>query len=339
VPAAILVSALSFAQMPPPADPEILLIPRGYTGNIFVVSGIPSGQPPQRENGARVYRIPTNGVLLTQDPPGTRINIVWKFFYEDPNGAREPLGRIWTSTVPDTPENRANTYIEIFYPRLGRYRGAQMPCEVQQSQYYVGTRSQAIANGTRTDIQRFGEILAVASACDGLPPAPQPAPPPPRLTGPPRTTLGEPPLMLVYGTWRSGPAPLQVEDMRGRSLLDPTDSLLLDSLPGGRIVIAGGNGNFSPYASVAQFPHARMIVLFTGPLAHASRLPLPDSSGVLYVQEGDAFRRYPANAPLLTRVAEFTPPESPAAPYLHLWVEHAMGGRSGGAAVLRDQWW
>jgi hypothetical protein len=337
VPGAFVLAALSCGQMPVMADPEILLIPRGYTGNIFVVYGIPSGQPPRRENGARLYRIPANGVLLTQDPPNTGINTVWKFFYEDPGDTREPLGRIWASTVQNTPENRAWPDVEIFYPRQGRYRAEQMACEVRHSQYYVGTRAQAIANGTRTDMQKFGEILRNASACEGLPAPMSPPPPRPALTGTPRTTAGEPPLMIIYGTWRSGPDPLRVEDMT-RSLLDPTDRLLLDSLPGGPIVISGGSGNFSPAATVAQFPHARMIVLFTGPLSRAVRLALPDSARVLYVQEGDTFRRYPTDVRVLDRAAEFTPPDSAARSDLHLWVDH-VSGRSGGAVTLRGQWW
>jgi hypothetical protein len=121
-------------------------------------------------------------------------------------------------------------------------------------------------------------------------------------------------------------------------LLDPADRPQLDSLAGGHITIGGDSGNFNPAARVAQFPHARMIVLFTGPLAQAVRLPLSDASSVLYIQESGTFRKHPAETRVLDRVAEFSPPESPAAPYLRFWVE-GIRGRSGGSAVLRNRWW
>jgi hypothetical protein len=50
-----------------------------------------------------------------------------------------------------------------------------------------------------------------------------------------------------------------------------------------------------------------MIVLFTGVLAHAVRLPQPDAANILCVQNGNDFRRYPADAPVLGRVIQLTP--------------------------------
>ena len=74
------------------------------------------------EGNARLYTIPENGILLTQADLNVGMSPVWKFFSVGQDGERVPIVRILTSTVPDTPENRANPAHEIFYPRRGQLR-------------------------------------------------------------------------------------------------------------------------------------------------------------------------------------------------------------------------
>jgi hypothetical protein len=331
--AILLCGLFSLAQISTTADREVLLIPRGYTGDIYIVYRIKSGQPPLREDGARLYRIPSNGILLTQEEPNTGINAVSRFYYEDQSGAREPLERIWASTVPDTPQNRAHPQIEIFYPRRGRYGSTQMGCEVEHSVYLVGTRAQAISEGTQPTTSRLDEVIRGSGACEGQAPFPrkQSLPPPPRAIAPPRgqATPGDQHLTVLYGSWNDGPIPLQVEDLRMQSLLLATDNVLLnESLKGGRVVIRGSHAS-----NTVETPRARMIVLFTGPLARVVNLPQPDASNVIYVQNGDGFRPYPSGVRVRDRAVELTPYiDRPGV--LRLWVEHASGSRSGGDIVV-----
>ncbi len=47
-------------------EAEIYLIPDGYVGTFYVLFGIPQGEPQNYEDGARVYKIPADGMLLMQ---------------------------------------------------------------------------------------------------------------------------------------------------------------------------------------------------------------------------------------------------------------------------------
>jgi len=45
---------------------EVYLIPSGYSGQIAVVFGVKEGEKELIENGWRVYKIPEDGILITQ---------------------------------------------------------------------------------------------------------------------------------------------------------------------------------------------------------------------------------------------------------------------------------
>jgi hypothetical protein len=110
-------------------------------------------------------------------------------------------------------------------------------------------------------------------------------------------------VVLIFGVWTPSVGPLQVVDFSLRDLLVASDKVLLDrSLSGGNIVITGGDSSGNTVGSPR-----RMIILFTGPLSHGVRLAQPEVSSVLYVQDGDMFKPYPAGARLMDQVVEFTP--------------------------------
>jgi hypothetical protein len=54
-------------------------------------------------------------------------------------------------------------------------------------------------------------------------------------------------------------------------------------------------------------PFPRMLVVVTGPLPPRSALAKPRDGSVIYVQNGDAWRRYPEDAPLLPDSVEMSP--------------------------------
>src|SRR4029077_20576083 len=100
---------------------------------------------------------------------------------------------------------------------------------------------------------------------------------------------GDQHLTAIFGTWTPSGGALQVTDLGLRSLLVPSDrDLLMQSIDEGRVVITGGSAS-----NRVESPLARMIVLFTGALAHAVTLPQPDAVNILYVQNGNEFKRYP----------------------------------------------
>ena len=127
------------------ADPEIHLIPAGYTGEVTIVFHSVNGQPLDVEDGARLYRIPVTGILFTQLAPNEGMGPVRKFFLVSENGERKPITGYWASQVHDTPENRAHPEVEIFNPTRGQMQAAEhRPCPVEYEQYFVGTRAQLL---------------------------------------------------------------------------------------------------------------------------------------------------------------------------------------------------
>jgi hypothetical protein len=133
------------------AEPEIHLIPAGYMGNIYIFHNVPDGEPAKYEGRARVYQIPKDGILRSK----TSMNLGWQFtpqyFYVSPDGKREKITGYWPSSIHDTPENRADKTIGIFFPRTGNLSGitlnsdgtstAQYPCKIEFEEYYVGTKT------------------------------------------------------------------------------------------------------------------------------------------------------------------------------------------------------
>lgn len=68
---------------------EIYLIPRGFSGNIAVVFDIKQGEKAILENGSRVYRIPEDGILVTQASYNEILHDE-KYFFAD-GGERVPI--------------------------------------------------------------------------------------------------------------------------------------------------------------------------------------------------------------------------------------------------------
>jgi hypothetical protein len=86
------------------AEPEVHLLPAGYRGPVVIIFGQADGAALEREGRARVYRIPTDGVLRTQFDP----NEGWRapdYFYVDGAGRRTPIvrGAPCADSLPDDP--------------------------------------------------------------------------------------------------------------------------------------------------------------------------------------------------------------------------------------------
>jgi hypothetical protein len=143
-----LLAATSCGQI---ADPEIHLIPAGYMGNIYIFHNVPDGAPPKYEGRARVYEIPNDGILRSKTPLNEGWMFTPQYFYVTADGKREKITGYWPTSIHDTPENRADKTIGIFFPRMGgtissftlKPDGTSIPeftCDIRYDEYYVGTK-------------------------------------------------------------------------------------------------------------------------------------------------------------------------------------------------------
>jgi hypothetical protein len=71
-------------------EPQVFLIPQNYQGPVLIVYDQPNGQPPKYEGRARVYDVPSNGILLTQFSK-TKLVYHLDFYYVDEQGNRTPI--------------------------------------------------------------------------------------------------------------------------------------------------------------------------------------------------------------------------------------------------------
>jgi len=141
------------------AEPEIYLIPKGYEGSFYVVFNVLSGKNPMYEGKFRVYRIPENGILLTQSPfnAGRLKSTEIKFFFIDKNKKRIPIKHRIFGAVEDTLANRNDKEIYIFSgatgtQELGRGKLSER-CTISTIKFAVGTKQQ-ILDGIK-DIDLF----------------------------------------------------------------------------------------------------------------------------------------------------------------------------------------
>ena len=117
--------------------PETHLIPIGYKGDVYILTGYRSGVPPRREALSMVFQIPWSGVLVTQDQPSSGWHTT-KYFYVDVSGKRTPL-RYEPSTIADTVQNRTDLTGIVWFVRRGDIQSSDLPCRIRFEQYYVGT--------------------------------------------------------------------------------------------------------------------------------------------------------------------------------------------------------
>lgn len=86
----ILAAFYVFYLVSPKAEPETFLIPRNFRGQCEIIFNEPCGQSTPYENGRRIYRIPDNGVLIT-NANQTFGFIDRKFYLLDENGNKTEL--------------------------------------------------------------------------------------------------------------------------------------------------------------------------------------------------------------------------------------------------------
>jgi len=157
------------------AQPEIHLIPQGYSGEVFILHQVAAGEPMVREGWSRIYRIPTGGVFRSS----TDANEGWgmpRFFYLAADGRRERITGYSAVTIADTPENRNDPEIGIYGRTVGVLFDRAHRCPVRYEKYFVGTKRQfrAMTDAGEGLIQRY---CATHYAClQGTADLPKPGP-------------------------------------------------------------------------------------------------------------------------------------------------------------------
>lgn len=139
----------AFAAPEPRAHPEVHLIPAGYAGYVTIAFLAPNGEPGDFEGKARLYRIPANGILLTQSPANHGPGPERQFFIVEPNGDRREVKES-IANFGDMLKNRIHPDVEVFYPTKGSMQGER--CDIEYDQYFVGTRAQFLDAGASPDV-------------------------------------------------------------------------------------------------------------------------------------------------------------------------------------------
>jgi hypothetical protein len=122
--------------------PTIILLPENYVGSFHIMFEVPKGQPPKYEKDTQVYEIPSSGVLL----PQTELNIsTLHYYYVNSDGTRTPITDRWTTSIPDTPENRQDKRIIIFGGGVGDIEPVP-GCKATDLSFGVGTKSDMLDN-------------------------------------------------------------------------------------------------------------------------------------------------------------------------------------------------
>ena len=140
---------------------EVHLIPSGYVGDVFIVWGQASGVPAEREGLASVFRIPPDGILVTQDTPSTGWHVS-HYYRSSSENSRTEL-ELEPSSIHNTPENRADATPIVWFPRSVEWQADG--CSVKYERYYVGSRAHLISRAPNADELRFQASVRQRKLC------------------------------------------------------------------------------------------------------------------------------------------------------------------------------
>ncbi len=116
---------------------EIFLLPEGYTGPAFLVYGVEKGNNPATDEGRLVYRIPQDGVFLSQlqHNPGPR---EISFFYRSSDGSRKKIDRQIIKVDDEVVSNDPDSiYVYLSGITYTRSR-SRLDCDVYYREFWVG---------------------------------------------------------------------------------------------------------------------------------------------------------------------------------------------------------
>jgi hypothetical protein len=134
---------------------ERFLIPDGYMGDIYVIHGVAEGKPEVRSSREVTYRIPQDGILLTQAPMN-RGFARSLYYYERSDGALKRIWNEWNTTIQRTPENIANKKdVGIFFPRTGSGQYGSESCSIEYDEFSIGTPAYLLSRSRAKDLTPY----------------------------------------------------------------------------------------------------------------------------------------------------------------------------------------
>jgi hypothetical protein len=134
---------------------ERFLIPEGYMGDIYVIHSVAEGEPEVQTSREITYRIPRDGILLTQAPMNRGFTRSL-YYYERGDGALKRIWNEWNTTIQRTPENIANNRdVGIFFPRTGSGQYGSEGCSIEYDEFSIGTTAYLLSQHPETDLTPY----------------------------------------------------------------------------------------------------------------------------------------------------------------------------------------
>lgn len=124
------------------AQPEVFTFPDQFIGQVYIVRDSVRGQTVPTEGRARKYNIPPSGIFVTSSRPVDG----WlhqAFFYRQSDGSTTPINARWDATIDDTPENRADTTVGVYFLHSGTR--TENHCSVEYTSFSVGRKADILA--------------------------------------------------------------------------------------------------------------------------------------------------------------------------------------------------
>lgn len=150
-------------------EPETYILPDGYIGSFYIIFNVVDGEPGKEKDGARVYEIPSSGLLLTQ----MKTNEGWidseqlKYYYRKPKGELTQITGRWTTSITDNAEKRADNNLTIFGGSFGTYQQDIKACILVHKSFYIGTKKIILSGGVNNfDLSEIDELKNMT--CNGV---------------------------------------------------------------------------------------------------------------------------------------------------------------------------
>jgi hypothetical protein len=143
---------------------ERFILPLGYQGEVYVVHSVPGGAPEERTFfRTRTYRIPDDGVLLSQVP----LDMGWtrdEYYYQSRDGKLIKIRYAWYSTIASTPANLANNRdVGMYFPRTAYGGDNNSGCTGPSDLFEIGTPAFLLSNHPQVDFS--GYLAKHAAEC------------------------------------------------------------------------------------------------------------------------------------------------------------------------------
>ncbi|MGS2762176.1 DUF6843 domain-containing protein [Sinomicrobium sp. M5D2P9] len=135
IPVLLFVALSVFAGCGPSGEEAIFVVPENYTGYILVIYDQENGAEKEYKDKARIYRIPSNGILLSKFPTNPGWSDFPKFYYrniDQENEIRFTMDR----------ELPADTVIATGGSSGYASRDSEGKKGIRFVQYYIGTKDQ-----------------------------------------------------------------------------------------------------------------------------------------------------------------------------------------------------